>query len=165
MHLHLVREIMSTPVVTVAPDSLVVDAAELMEEFEVRRLPVVDDNDCLLGIITDTDVLEAETTEQVVSSYEPDVGAEWLTVEEIMSADVVTTTADCTLGELAILFMKHKLGGVPVVDHPNKKCQHVIGIVTETDIFRMIADAWKAHLAQTPASQTPTSQTLTSENG
>jgi len=137
-----------SPVVTIGPDELAVDAAQLMEEFEVRRLPVVDDEDCLVGIVTDTDVLEAETTEHVLKSIEPNGAAEWLAVEDIMSDEVVTVTEDCSVGELAALLVRHKVGGVPVVEQVDKRCKRVIGIVSETDIFRMIADAWEADRAQ-----------------
>ncbi len=61
MHRVSVRQIMTANVVTIGPDQLVAGAAQLMEEFNVRRLPVVDDNDCLIGIVTDSDVQEAET--------------------------------------------------------------------------------------------------------
>lgn len=147
MHQVLVREIMSTPVVTVDLDTLAVDAAQLMEEFEVRRLPVVDDEDYLIGIVTDADVLEAETAEHMLTNYEPDASAEWLAVQDIMNSDVVTVTADCTVGELAETFIRHKVGGVPVIEDAGKNRKRVIGIVSETDIFRMIADAWRAEQA------------------
>lgn len=144
MHQVLVRDIMSTPVVTVDPDTLAVDAAQLMEEFEIRRLPVVDEEEYLVGIVTDADVLEAETAEHMLTNYEPDLSAEWLAVQDIMNGDVVTVTADCSVGELAETFMRHKVGGVPVVEHVGRDQQRVIGIVSETDIFRLIAEAWRA---------------------
>lgn len=143
MHRILVREIMSSPVVTVGPDQLAVDAAQLMEEFSIRRLPVVDEDNVLLGIVTDTDVLEAETAEHVMSSYEPDVEAEWLAVQDIMSDQVVTVNPECSVGELASILIQYKVGGVPVVELQGGK-ERVIGIVTETDIFQMIVDAWQA---------------------
>ena len=57
MHRLLVREIMQTSVITISPEELVVDAAQVMEDFNIRRLPVVDDDDFLVGIVTDTDIL------------------------------------------------------------------------------------------------------------
>lgn len=144
MHQVLVRDIMSTPVVTVDPDTLAVDAAQLMEEFEVRRLPVIDEDEHLVGIVTDADVLEAETAEHVLTNYEPDVSQEWLAVQDIMNSDVITVTADFTVGQLAETFMRHKVGGVPVVDDMSSDRKRVVGIVSETDIFRLIAEAWRA---------------------
>ncbi|MEM7126358.1 MAG: CBS domain-containing protein [Chloroflexota bacterium] len=144
-----IRDIMKTPVVTISPDALAVDAAQLMEEHSVRRLPVVDQDGLLIGIVTDSDVLEAETAETVLSSYEPGAEEEWLAVEDVMTRDIVTISPEHSVGELAIQFMKHKVGGVPVVepvddDGAETGRLRTIGIVTETDIFRLIADAWLA---------------------
>jgi CBS domain-containing protein len=117
-----------------------------MEDFNIRRLPVVDNDGCLVGIVTDSDVREAETAGMILSSYEPGAEAEWLAIADIMSRDVVTIGPDATVGELAVLLMKHKIGGVPVVEHDVRfpKRLYLAGIVTETDIFSMIAKAWQA---------------------
>lgn len=144
MHRMLVNQIMQGSVITIHPTALAADAAQTMEEFEIRRLPVVDENGCLVGIVTDTDVLEAETANRVLNNYEPGTEEQWLAVGDIMTHEVVTIRPDATVGELAQQFMQHKIGGIPVVeadpDHCNRR--RLIGIVTETDIFRMIADAW-----------------------
>jgi acetoin utilization protein AcuB len=116
-----------------------------MEEFNLRRLPVVDEDNCVVGIVTDSDVREAEAADGTRSSYEPGVEAEWLSVGDIMSREVVTIGPDATVGELAASFMKHKIGGVPVVEPDPRfpRRWRLIGIVTETDIFAMIANAWQ----------------------
>ena len=146
MHHIPVSEIMQHTVITIHPEALASDAATLMEEMTIRRLPVLDENECLVGIVTDTDVLEAETAHRVLNSYEPDTEAQWLAVADIMTRDVVTITADATVGQLALKLLENKVGGVPVVAEDRNYCnrQRLVGIVTETDIFRMIADAWLA---------------------
>ncbi len=146
MHHIPVNEIMQRTVITIHPEALASDAATLMEEMTIRRLPVLDDNECLVGIVTDTDVLEAETAHRVLNSYEPDAETQWLAVADIMTREVVTIEADATVGQLALKLLENKVGGVPVVaaDHTHCNRQRLIGIVTETDIFRMIADAWIA---------------------
>jgi acetoin utilization protein AcuB len=150
MHRMLVREIMQTSVITIHPEELAADAAQLMQEFNIRRLPVVDDDDCLVGFITDSDVREAETAGSVLHSYEPGVESVWLTVADIMTRDVITIGPDATVGELAATFVQHKVGGVPVVepDALDPKRAHLVGIVTETDIFTLIANAWRADQPQ-----------------
>jgi acetoin utilization protein AcuB len=155
MHRIPVRQIMTESVVTVHPEELVVDAAQLMEEFDLRRLPVIDDDNCVVGIITDSDVLQVEAAGQALNSYEPIDEESWLTVAEIMTADVVTIPIDATVGELATVLTEHKVGGVPVVtsDPRFPKRLRLAGIVTETDIFRMIAEAWKAYVAAGGAQQ------------
>lgn len=155
MHRIPVRQIMTESVVTVHPEELVVDAAQLMEEFDLRRLPVIDDDNCVVGIITDSDVLQVEAAGQALNSYEPIDEESWLTVAEIMTGDVVTIPIDATVGELATVLTEHKVGGVPVVtsDPRFPKRLRLAGIVTETDIFRMIAEAWKAYVAAGGAQQ------------
>lgn len=154
MHRIPVRQIMKTDVITIHPEDLAADAAQLMTDFNIRRLPVVDENDCLVGIVTDSDVREAEMAGSVLSSYEPNSDAAWLTAADIMTREVITITADATIGQLVSRFIEHKIGGVPVVEVDPRfpKRDHLVGIVTETDIFRMIAEAWEQEAA---AGQTP----------
>ena len=146
MYRLLVREVMQTSVITIGPEQLVVDAAQLMEEHGIRRLPVVDtmDDEGLVGIITDSDVREAETADSVLNAYEPDADQEWLAVADIMTREVVTIGPEASLGQLAQLFLDERIGGVPVVvpapDNPHRL--QVVGIITEADVFRLIADAW-----------------------
>lgn len=146
MHRIAVNQIMQRSVITIHPTALAADAAQLMAEFNIRRLPVVDENDCLVGIVTDTDVLEAETANQVLNNYEPGAETEWLSVGDIMSRNVITVTPNATVGELALCMMENKVGGLPVVENAANHCnqQRLVGIVTETDIFRLIAEAWQA---------------------
>jgi len=142
----LVNQIMQRSVITIHPTALAADAAQIMEEFGIRRLPVVDENDCLVGIVTDTDVLEAETADRVLNSYEPGAEEEWLSVSDVMTHEVITIDPNATVGELAQQFIQHKIGGIPVMEADPNHCnqRRLIGIVTETDIFQMIADAWHA---------------------
>lgn len=150
MHRKPVREIMRTPVVSIHPDRLVADAAQVMEEYDVRRLPVVDEESGLVGIVTEGDVAEAESAGSVLSSYDPEASQTWLTVADIMTRSVITIAPDATIGQLAKLLLMHKIGGVPVTqpDGEDPRRMNVVGIVTEMDIFRMIAAAWEAEAAQ-----------------
>jgi CBS domain-containing protein len=146
---------MSTPVVTIHPEALAADAAELMKTQTLRRLPVVDENGYLVGIVTDADVREAEAAESIFSNLEPGVEEEWLAVADIMTREVVTIQPEATVGQLVMLMIEHKIGGIPVVQPNPVSPKHLdlVGIVTETDIFEMIAEAWRQEEAQhTPGS-------------
>lgn len=146
MHRIPIRAIMNSTLITIRPEKLVVDAAQMMEEFNVRRLPVVDAAGYLVGIITDADVLEAEATNRTLNDYEPGAEEKWLAVGDVMTREVVTIPLDATVGQLAATLMEHKIGGVPVVEcdaeQPNRL--RMVGIVTETDIFRLIVEEEKA---------------------
>ena len=141
-----VRQIMHAPAITIDPDALTADAADLMDEHTIRRIPVVDGDGFLVGIVSDSDVLEAETAGSLRSAYEPGAEDEWLGVTDIMTREVVTIGPDAAVGELVTLMLRHRIGGMPVVeaDGGNPKRLRVIGMVTETDIFAMIAAAWEA---------------------
>ena len=82
----------------------------------------------------------------MLNNYEPGAETEWLSVGDIMTRTVITIAPDATVGELAQRLMDHKVGGLPVVEPATNHCnqQRLVGIVTETDIFRLIAQAWQA---------------------
>ena len=84
-----------------------------MEEHKVRHLPVLDDDECLIGIVTDSDIREAEMAGSVLSSYEPEASASWLTVGDIMTPDVITIALDATVGELAVTLIENKSAASP----------------------------------------------------
>jgi acetoin utilization protein AcuB len=152
MHRIPVRQIMHTPVVTINPEALAADAAELMEGKTLRRLPVVNEQGYLVGIVTDADVREAEAAESIFSNLEPGIEEEWLAVSDIMTRDVITIEPDATVGQLVMLMIEHKIGGVPVVQSgASSKQWELLGIATETDIFQMLADAWRQEEARRAA--------------
>ena len=153
MHHRLVSEIMSAPVITIDPDALAVDAAELMENNNVRRIIVVDQDGYMCGIVTDVDVLEAKTAESVISPYDPAYDEKWLTVRDVMTAEVITIMPEASIGELAEKLMQTKIGGVPVVQPADPRSGRLlaIGVVTETDIFRLIIEARRADEASASA--------------
>ena len=155
MHRILVNEIMSAPVITIDPDALAVDAAALMEGNNVRRIIVIDQDGYMCGIVTDADVLEAETAESVASRYDPGLDEVWLTVRDVMTADVIAIAPEASIGQLVEKMMETKVGGIPVVrpaeSGGGKRLP--IGIVTETDIFRLISEAWRADEASNASDQ------------
>jgi acetoin utilization protein AcuB len=146
MHQIPIRQIMKTPVITIQPDQLVADAAQMMQQYNIRRLPVVDADGYLVGIVTDSDVREAESAEGVLHNYSPELEEEWLAVGDVMTHEVITIDVDATVGELAAKFLQHKVGGLPVVtvNPVAPKGVQLVGIVSEIDVFALIAAAWKA---------------------
>ncbi len=136
---YLVRDIMSSPAITIGQEADLDEAAELMEAHGFRRLPVVDEESQLAGMLTKGDV-RAASMAAAVDPYDPQAG-NWLTVEEAMTQSVLTVTPETPVVAVVELLLKHKVGGFPVLAPDNS----VIGIVTETDIFRLIVREWKEH--------------------
>ncbi len=133
-----VREWMNKPVVTVSPVTSIGSAHQIMIENGIRRLPVVENNR-LVGWITIGDVREASPSDaSSLSIWEMNYLWGQLTVDEIMTRDVITIKEDDLLVEAARLMLENRISGLPVV---NDKKQ-VTGILTESDIFRMLVKSF-----------------------
>ena len=129
-----VRDWMTETVISVAPDTPISTAHQIMKNNDIRRLPVVH-GDKVIGIITIGDVREASPSDATtLSIWELNYLWAQLTVEKIMTKDPITAKADSTIFEVARTMLEYKISGLPVVD-ANKK---PVGIITESDIFKMI---------------------------
>lgn len=130
-----VREWMSSPVLTIRPESPISLAHSMMKERKVRRLAVVDVDNQLVGIITIGDVREASPSDATtLSIWELNYLWAQLTVGKIMSHDVTTIGLEESIYEAAKLMLDKKISGLPVVDETGK----LVGMITESDIFRMV---------------------------
>ncbi len=138
MYQYLVREVMSQPAIVITWGASILNASALMEEQGVRRLPVVDDENIVIGIVSSGDVREATSVYSTASPYAPDQDEILLDVDEVMTAPALTVTPDATLLSVVRLLVEHKVGGVPVVDAQG--CP--LGMVTESDIFRLLLQDW-----------------------
>lgn len=138
MKLELVRDWMSREVITITPGATLPEAAKSMIDHTIRRLPVVEDGR-LVGIVTYGDVRSARPSNATaLSMWEMNYLLSQLAVSEIMTPDPITVTQDTTIGEAAQLMLKNMIGALPVVDHEGK----LVGIITESDIFRMVVHDW-----------------------
>ncbi len=134
-----VRDWMSSPVLVIRPDTPVADAYDMMVQHGIRRLPVVDDKGRLVGIVTLGDLREARPSPATsLSIYELNYLLARLTVGQIMTHNPYTVRPDTSVLQAARLMLKHKVGGLPVVDNEGRP----VGIITESDIFRMLIDQW-----------------------
>ncbi len=141
MHIQetLVREIMKSPVITIDQEASLAEAQALMEEHNVRRLPVVNADGRLVGIISQGDLREANALRATVNPYAPEATEDWLTVAEVMTPDPITISPDTPIWQAAELLIQHKIGGIPVLDEDGDLC----GIVTTSDILRLVVSHWR----------------------
>ena len=140
----LVKEWMSSPVVTVEPETTISKAHQLMKEKGIRRLPVVEKGR-LVGIITIGDIREASPSDATtLSIWELNYLWAQLTVEKVMSRQVLTAMADSSLIDAAQVMLENKVSGLPVMDSGDK----LVGILTESDVFRMLV---KSRTPATPS--------------
>jgi CBS domain-containing protein len=150
-----VREVMSSPVLSIQSDTLVKNAAAMLAERNVSGVPVVD-NDRVVGVFSEIDVLksikttrkdlhlvfpsisslgiafqEEVTQREILEAYE-EVGN--TPVKDVMSKEVVTVHPDITVNEAIVLMVERKIQRLPVVE--DKK---LVGIITRGDIIRGLA--------------------------
>lgn len=136
-HLTEVQDWMRENPVTITPDATLAEAQELMAEHEVRRLPVVENGE-LVGIITYSDILRQ--IPPLRDEEEVDHAAVLLsqrTVGEVMTYSPITINPSATIQEAAERMLEYQVSGLPVVRN-NK----VVGIITESDIFRLVVESW-----------------------
>ena len=132
----LVRERMTQTPVTTTPDTSVTEALRLMREKKVRRLPVVDHKGRLAGIVSDKDLLCASPSPATsLSVWEMNYLLSRLKVEEVMTRKVITVSEDTPLEEAARIMADSKIGGLPVM-----RDDRLVGIVTETDLFKIFIE-------------------------
>ena len=133
----LVRDRMSSPVVTVTPEMPFQDALKLMRERQFRRLPIADNKGKLVGIVAERDLLYASPSPATsLSVWELNYLLSKITVHQLMTTDVVTIRPDTPIEDAAHLMMKKRIGGLPVVDDNHRP----IGMITETDIFKTFVE-------------------------
>lgn len=134
-----VKEWMTSPVLTVAPATSISTAHQMMKEYGVRRLVVVDKNK-IVGIITIGDVREASPSDaSTLSIWELNYLWAQLTVEKVMSSKVLFVRPEDPIAEAARLMLEQKISGLPVIDQQER----LVGMITESDIFRMLVSTTK----------------------
>jgi len=116
-----VREIMSSQVEVISPDSPIFDAAKKMKQLDVGSLPVCD-GDRLSGMITDRDI----TVRAVAEGRDP----KKTTAKETMTPDVVYAFEDQDYEEAAALMRKRQIRRLPVLNRDKK----LVGILSLGDV-------------------------------
>ncbi|QDR83061.1 CBS and ACT domain-containing protein [Sporomusa termitida] len=133
----IVSKRMTANPTTITSAMTIVDALQIMRSNKFRRLPVVD-NGKLVGIVTDRDLREVSASPATsLSVFELNYLLAKMQVKDIMTRKVLTISADATVEEAALLMYNNKIGGLIAVDAN----QTVVGILTETDIFKAFVDA------------------------
>jgi len=138
MQKEFVKDWMTPKPVTIREDATLPDAHELMKEYNIRRLPVVDSHGKLVGIVSQTDVREAEPSDATsLSIYELNYLLAKLKIKKIMTSNVLSVAPSATIADVARLMLEKKIGGIPVVEDGQ-----LVGIITESDIFRMVVKTY-----------------------
>lgn len=133
----LVRERMTANPISVHPETSFQEAFQLLRDKKIRRLPVLDKQGLLVGIVVEKDLLYASPSPATsLNVYEVHYLLSKLAIQDVMTRRVYTVGEDCPLEEAARIMVDHKIGSLPVI-RDNK----LVGIITETDVFKIMAEA------------------------
>ena len=144
-----VKDIMTTEIVTVSPETEIVNAAKILLEKKINGLPVTDSSGRLLGVLTQSDLVAQQKDIPIPSvftlmeSYVPltlikridneveKIAA--LTVEQAMTPDPVTVSPETDIAEVAKLMVDNKYHTLPVMEGDK-----VVGIVGKEDVLKIL---------------------------
>ena len=125
----LVRDCMTRDPVTVRPESDPLAGQMLLKAGGFRHLPVVSVDGELVGIVD-----RADLKAFLLKAGSPGIAKRQHRMDQVMTREVVAVQPDCPLEEAATLMVEHKISSLPVVE-----AGRVVGIITETDIFKQFA--------------------------
>ena len=132
-----VQNWMTTDVVSVGPDTSLLKVGKLMKDHHIRRIPVVDEQGQVIGIISDRDVRDASPSKATtLDMYEMHYLLAELKAKNIMTAKPITVKPTDTVEQAALMMLDNKVGGLPVVDAAGK----LVGIISDHDVFKALVD-------------------------
>lgn len=137
-HLSEVSYSMTENPVVVGPSTTLFEAHTKMLESDIRRLPVVASDGSLLGIITLNDILKTIPIRKDEDETETELLLNNQYVYQVMTSDPLYVTPDDSIQDAAETMLDNKISGLPVVEGGR-----IIGIITESDIFRLIVESWE----------------------
>lgn len=131
-----IKNWMTRDLITIGPDEPLSVAQLTMKNHRIRRLPVVEEEDRLLGLLTPGDIVRA-----MPAVLDPAAsGDQWqqagqMPVRMVMSASPIAVSPEDTLEHAALLMRRHKIGGLPVI-HDGR----LVGILTETNLLDVLIE-------------------------
>lgn len=133
----LVREVMTSPAVAVAPGTSLKQAVRLLDEHLITAMPVVDDAGNLVGVVSEADVLrdslppDRRSHERLVEISAPPAH---LTVTDVMTHLPMSVSPDDDLSQAVELMVDTQVKSLPVVESG-----HVVGVVSRRDVIAVLA--------------------------
>lgn len=129
----ILEDIMRNDVFTLTKDDSIASAIMLMEEKKIRHLPIVDECNHLVGLVTDRDIRDA--TPSILFETEKYKKLLENPLKKIMKTNIYTGHPLDFVEEVSALFYEHRIGCLPILQDNT-----LIGIVTETDVLRTFVE-------------------------
>jgi len=135
-----VKDVMTREVRTVARNDQLGVADKLMKEERIRHLPVIDESGDVCAVVSQRDLFRGALLRSLgYGSRAEETLLRQVVVKEAMSAELFTTTPETPVAEAARQMIERRIGCLPVLD-----AGKLVGIVTETDFVRLVAEGRSA---------------------
>lgn len=132
-----IGRIMHTDLITVTPDTTLVQAKKILEQKKIDHLLVIDDDKKLVGIVSDRDLKKHWASPATsLSTHELNYLLQKVVVSMIMIKTVVTVTTSTTIERAALIMQQHNISSLPVMEDGE-----LAGIITSTDVIRVLLQA------------------------
>ncbi|WP_136806724.1 CBS and ACT domain-containing protein [Desulfosediminicola flagellatus] len=132
-----IGRIMHTDLVTVSPETSLVDARDTLEKKNIEHLLVVNEKGKLVGLVSDRDLKQHWASPATsLSTHELNYLLQKVLVKMIMVKTVVTVPVDTTIERAAFVMQQHNISSLPVMENDD-----LVGIITSTDVMSVLLDA------------------------
>ena len=133
-----VGDLMTDQIVSIKVDETAERLYEIMDQQHVRHVPVVDDDEVLIGIVSQRDLLPALLALDLGRARNPLILSDYMKdvkVADILTEWVDTISPDDSASDAGKLMLQNKYGCLPVVED-----NRLVGIITEADYVRHIVE-------------------------
>lgn len=134
----IVEEIMKTKIITLSPEQSIYEANKLMLQHKVRHLPVIDESNHLIGIVSDRDIRDAAPS--ILSNETEQNNVLNNPIKTIMSTNLITGHPLDFVEEIGSIFYEHPISCLPIIQDDK-----LVGIITETDLLHTLVELTGAH--------------------
>ena len=129
-------QIMTSPVITLRPDTSITDAWKVFRERRFRHVPVVTIDMKIYGIISDRDLLRYAATSGKVPPYSETAPESTTPISDMIKTRVIASTRDTEIREIAKILFEQRVGAMPVLNELGQ----LDGIITRSDILRTLVN-------------------------
>lgn len=131
----LVRNWMTTDLVTAKPDTSLLKLAKMMKDHDIRRIPIVEKDNILIGIVSDRDVRDASPSKATtLDMYEMHYLLAEIKAKDIMTKKPIAIEPTDTVEKAAMIMLDNKIGGLPVIENGKE----LVGIISDQDVFKVL---------------------------
>jgi len=124
----IARDVMQSDILTVTPDTRVLDIHRMFVEEEIHGAPVVDDDGVVCGVVSSLDLLRV-----VRDELEPSTADDALTARDAMSRELVSVSSTATIAEIANVMRSQRIHRVLVIDN-----KELLGVITTFDLLQAL---------------------------